>query len=97
MSEQRLHEGIASAVELQLLTRCAEALEADLLSSVQGWILSSASSSTSADSQEAPLTMEELLRQDHKVVAARQALRRVRGQCEGALQQLDRLLLGRVG
>ena len=91
LSESRLHEDIASLVDLQLLTRCGEAVEADLLGKAQQWINAAPFETAAAGGGAAgpALTLQELLSEDAPLVAKRKALLLARDECQAAMKELQ--------
>jgi len=74
-------------VDLQLLTRCGEAVEADLLGKAQQWI--NAAPFEAVGAAGSALTLQELLSEDAPLVAKRKALLLARDECQAAMKELQ--------
>ncbi len=74
-------------MDLQLLTRCGEAVEADLLGKAQQWI--NAAPFEAGAAAGSGLTLQELLSEDAPLVAKRKALLLARDECQAAMKELQ--------
>mmetsp|Transcript_30386 Transcript_30386/g.43530 ORF Transcript_30386/g.43530 Transcript_30386/m.43530 type:complete len:196 (+) Transcript_30386:266-853(+) len=77
LGEERLLEDLAAAADLHLLTRCGEAVEAELQARAQQWVSGEG--------------LGALLAEEPRTAETRAALQQARQQCGEALQRLDHL------
>ena len=79
--EKRINEDVLSAVDMLLLQKCSERVEAQLLSSVQEWLSN-------------PERLRKMISEDSSVQEERVRLKEVRGNIRRALDGLDDIVPG---
>lgn len=79
--EKRINEDVEGAVDMMLLQRCSELIEATLLSKVQEWLAH-------------PEQLQLMMSEDPKVIEERAHLKLVRTNIRTALEKLDEIIPG---